>query len=109
MTQTQMSRVQVARRAKRLYADSIRAKVEREEKIGAMVVINLETGAFEVDPSGLESARILREKRPEAELYGIRIGYRAADAIGGAMERTLCACTCNRKPSPARNRIAGRL
>lgn len=54
-----------------------------------MVIIDVETGDYAIDPSGLESARLLHAKRPNAELYGIRIGYRAADAIGGAMERTM--------------------
>lgn len=87
MTQTQESREQAAQRGKKWYADTIRAQVEREENIGKMVIIDVETGDYEVDPSGLESARKLHAKRPDAALYGIRIGYRAADAIGGAMER----------------------
>jgi len=88
MAQVQMSREEVARRGKKLYSDHIRAQVESEENIGKMVIIDVETGDFEVDPSGLVSANKLRAKHPDAELYGIRIGYRTADAIGGAMERT---------------------
>ncbi len=88
MAQIQMSRDEIARRGKALYNDRIRAEVETEENIGKMVIIDVETGDYEVDSSGLESARRLHTKRPNAELYGIRIGYRAADAIGGAMERT---------------------
>ena len=84
----QMSRDQVAQRAKKLYADHIRAEVETEESLGAMVIIDVETGDYEVDPSGLESARKLHARRPNAELFGIRIGCRAADAIGGTLERT---------------------
>lgn len=89
MEQTQRNADAVAQRGKKWYADAIRAKVESEENIGKMVIIDVETGDYEVDPSGLESARKLHEKHPNAQLYGIRIGYRAADAIGGAMERTI--------------------
>ena len=88
MAQTQRSREEIAQRGKALYADRIRAQVETEENIGKMVIIDVDTEDYEVDPSGLESARQLHAKRPNAQLYGIRIGYRAADAIGGAMERT---------------------
>ena len=87
MAQTQVSREDVARRAKGLYADSIRAQVESEENIGKMVIIDVKSGDYEIDSTGLEAARQLHAKRPNAELYGIRIGFRAADAIGGAMER----------------------
>ena len=86
-TQTQQSVEEAAKRGKALYAQTIRALVETEENIGKMVIINVETGDYEVDPSGLDSAKRLRERHPDARLYGIRIGYRAADAIGGAMER----------------------
>lgn len=87
MAQTQIEREEVGQRGKQWYADAIRANVEREENIGNMVIIDVETGEYEVDPSGLDSAKRLRERHPDAKLYGIRIGYRAADAIGGAMER----------------------
>jgi hypothetical protein len=40
-----------------------------------------------VDETGLVSARRLHAKRANAPLFGIRIGYRVADAIGGVLER----------------------
>ncbi len=82
-----LSREEVARRAKALYEQSIRAQVETEENIGKMVIIDIETGDFEVDETGIASARDLKNKRPNARLYGIRIGYNVAEALGGVMER----------------------
>ena len=87
MIQTRLDSAEVARRGKSFYAETIRAQVETPENIGKMVIIDVETGDYEVEDSGLASARRLHARRPDAELYGIRIGYRAADAIGGAMER----------------------
>jgi hypothetical protein len=52
-----------------------------------MVIIDIETGDYEVDETGLEASRILREKRPLARLFGIRIGYNVAASFGGVMER----------------------
>jgi hypothetical protein len=52
-----------------------------------MVIIDIETGDCEVDETGLEASRILREKRPLARLFGIRIGYNVAASFGGVMER----------------------
>lgn len=83
-----LSREEVARQAKALYEQRIRAKVETEENIGKMVVIDIETGDFAIDTEGIASARKLQEKHPNARLYGIRIGYNVAESLGGVMERT---------------------
>ena len=87
-SQTQMSGNEVAERGKAWYAESIRAKVETRENIGKMVIIDVETGDFEVDELGLEASRHLQAKHPGAELYGIRIGYKSAEVLGGVLERT---------------------
>ena len=86
--QTQMSGDEVAERAKAWYAESIRAKVENKDNIGKMVIIDVETGEYEVDELGLEASRHLQAKHPGAELYGIRIGYTSAEVLGGVLERT---------------------
>ncbi|MFP4006572.1 MAG: hypothetical protein ACLFV6_00995 [Spirulinaceae cyanobacterium] len=82
-----LSREEVARRAKQLYEGGIRQKVEIEENIGKMVIINVETGDYEVDNTGLQAAKTLQEKSPYARLFGIRIGYSVAASFGGVMER----------------------
>ena len=87
-TYTQMSGEEVARRGKTLYAASIRAKVETPENIGKMVIIDVETGDYELDEYSLEASHRLHAKRPDAPLYGIRIGYSVAESLGGVIERT---------------------
>ncbi|MGC9526947.1 MAG: hypothetical protein ACP5D7_15545 [Limnospira sp.] len=82
-----LSREEVARRAKQLYENSIRQQVESENDIGKMVIIDIETGDNEVDETGLQAARNLRKKHPNARLFGIRIGYNVAVSFGGVMER----------------------
>ena len=59
-----LSRKEVARRAKHLYEITIRQKIEWEENIGKMVIIDIETGDCEVDKTGLKAARSLRAKHP---------------------------------------------
>jgi hypothetical protein len=86
-TYTQMSNDEVAMRGKRLYSDRIRAMVEVPQNIGKMVIIDVETGDYEVDESGLDASHHLHAKRPDAPLYGIRIGYNVAESLGGVMER----------------------
>lgn len=87
MAQTVRDRNAVAKRGEELYAQSIRAKVETEANIGKMVIIDVATGDYEVDERGHEFAQRLYARHPDAELYGIRIRYRVAAAMGGVMER----------------------
>jgi len=82
-----LSREEVARRAKQQYESSIRHKVETEENIGKMVIIDIETGEYEVDKTGLQASRKLSKKHPNARLFGIRIGYNVSVSFGGFMER----------------------
>ncbi|HAT14812.1 MAG TPA: hypothetical protein DD001_09275 [Microcoleaceae bacterium UBA10368] len=82
-----LSREEVGRRAKHLYESTIRQKIELEENIGKMVIIDIETGDYKVDETGLKAAHSLREKHPYARLFGIRIGYNVAASLGGVMER----------------------
>jgi hypothetical protein len=82
-----LSREEVARRARQLYETSIRQKVEIEENIGKMVIVDIETGAYEVDKTGVKAAHSLIAKHPYARLFGICIGYNVAASLGGVMER----------------------
>ena len=82
-----MSDDEVAQRGKAWY-ESIRAKVETKANIGKMVIIDVNTGDYEIDELGLQASRYLQSTHPEAELYGIRIGYTSAEVLGGVLERT---------------------
>jgi len=88
MANADLNREEIGVRGKQLYEQTIRSQVETPENIGKMVVVDVETGEYGVDATGLETSRRLHSKRPDAQLYGIRIGYDVADAIGGVMERT---------------------
>lgn len=82
-----LSREEVAQRARELYEKSIRQQVEIDENIGKMVIIDFESGDYEVDETGLKAARNLSAKHPNPRLFGIRIGYNVAVSFGGVMER----------------------
>ena len=82
-----LSREEVAKRARQWYENSIRQQVEIEEKIGKMVLIDVESGDYEIDDNGLKAAHKLSAKNPNARLFGIRIGYNVAVSFGGIMER----------------------
>ena len=71
-----------------LYENGIRQIVETDENIGKMISIDIETGEYAIGDTGAQSSSRLRAANPDAALYGARIGYRTAYAIGGAMSRT---------------------
>ena len=94
MEVTRLSREEVGRRGEALYEQRIRTVIETTENIGKMVIIDVETGVYEVDEAhGLVAARHIQAQRPDAILYGKRIGYDVAEALGGVMERV---GTCSR-------------
>ncbi len=84
-----LSHEDVAIIAEQLYENSIRAKVESAGNIGKMVIIDIETGDYEIDKNGLQASKCLNERHPNARLFGIRIGYNVAASFGGVMERTV--------------------
>jgi hypothetical protein len=77
---------EVAQRAKQFYEREIRQKVENKDNIGKMIVIDAETGEYEIDESGVESILVLKQKNPNARLFMMRIGYDAAFGFGGTVE-----------------------
>jgi hypothetical protein len=78
-----LSSEEVAQQAMKLYEFSIRDAVEIEANIGKMVIIDVETGKYQVDLNGIESARYLRQQNPTARLFGIKIGYNVAASFSG--------------------------
>lgn len=46
------SREEVPPRAKHLYESNIRPKIDLEENVGKMVIIDIETGNYKVDENG---------------------------------------------------------
>jgi hypothetical protein len=81
---------EVAQRAKQFYENGIRQKVEHGDNIGKMIVVDAETGEYEIDKTGVESLLTLQQKNPNARLFMMRIGYDVAFSFGGAsMERTV--------------------
>lgn len=82
MPYIQYSAEEVARRGEAIYEQQIRPKVEGEHH-GKFVVVDIETGAYEIDEDDLAATKRMLAKRPEAVLYGVRIGHPTAYRIGG--------------------------
>ncbi len=73
---------EVAVRGQALYEDQIRSKVESGNN-GKFLVLDIETGEYEFDVDDLTATKRLLAKRPEAMLFGLRIGYPTAYRLGG--------------------------
>jgi hypothetical protein len=74
---------EIAAKAKNMYADEIQQQVETSDNVGKMLTIDVETGEYFIDESGVEGMMFLKAKRPLARLFTIRIGYSAAFGFGG--------------------------
>lgn len=78
---------ELSRKASELYA-KLRSRVETPDNIGKLIVMDVESGDFEIDDQGIESSRRLQQKHPSADLFALRIGYDAVEVLGGILERT---------------------
>lgn len=73
---------EVESRGEDLYQQQIRPKVEAANR-GKFVVIDIETGDFELDEDDLQATKRALAKRPDAVLYGVRVGYPTAYTLSG--------------------------
>ena len=85
MPHPRLSDVEVDHRGQEMYEQYIRGKVETAQNIGKQIVINVETGNYEIDNDGLAASRHMLAKHPDAALFGARIGYDAVYTLGGAL------------------------
>lgn len=73
---------EIAWKGRELYERELRREVEAENA-GRFLVVDVESGDYEVADEDLEASERLLERRPEAKLYGLRIGEGAASASAG--------------------------
>jgi hypothetical protein len=72
----------IIRRGNTWYEQQIRSQVEPQHD-GDFIVINIDTGEFEMDADDLTASKRARERFPDGRLYAMRIGQPAAYKIGG--------------------------
>jgi hypothetical protein len=74
---------QIAIRGEAIYRERIQQLVNPAKK-GSFVVIDVETGDYEVDAGDAAATRRLLDRRPGAVTYAVRVGHRAAySQVGG--------------------------
>ena len=72
---------EVSDRGNQIYTEKIKSLVEPQEN-GKFIVINIETGEYEIDERALVASRRLRERCPDSVRFLAKVGYGAAYRIG---------------------------
>ena len=72
---------EIGARGEEIYQQQIRDKVNPKYK-GMFLVLDIETGDYEIADEDLEATKRLLAKNPKAMTYGVRIGYPATHGIG---------------------------
>ena len=73
--------LEMGRRGQALYDQTIRAQVEAENR-GKFLILDVNSGDYEIDAEDLIASKRLLARRPDAALYGVRVGHRAAYRLG---------------------------
>ncbi len=72
---------EIVERGQLLYEQRIRHEVESESE-GKFLVLDVESGLYEIDASDLEAMQRARAANPAAALYVVRIGFPTAYRLG---------------------------
>lgn len=72
---------EITRRGQAIYDRQIRDRLSKEDR-GKYLVLDLETGEYEVDPSDVVALERARALHPTGTFYILRIGSSAAYRIG---------------------------
>ena len=66
----------------------LRPQIETPENIGKLILLDLDSGDYEIDDeTSLEAVHRLQSRHPGAELFAQRIGYETATSFCGSLER----------------------
>ena len=81
-SQPRYSKEEFARRGREIYERDIRPRVEAAHS-GEYVAIDIETGAYELDPDDYTATERLLIRQPDAQIWLLRVGLPAAYRLGG--------------------------
>lgn len=82
MPRTQYTNEEIARRGEAIYASRLRETLEKEF-VGQVVIIDVETGEYEVGADSLAANKRALAKNPNATLYGMRVGFAFVETLSG--------------------------
>ena len=73
---------EVASKGDTIYRQRLQGIVEPEYN-GSFLVVDIETGAYEIDTDDVLATKRLLTSYPDAVIYGLRIGFPTAYRVGG--------------------------
>ena len=79
-------REETARLGDEIYQREIRNQVEADHH-GKIVAIDVDSGEYAIGDMAVTAAERLRERRPDANIWGVRVGYRGLCHFGGGSFR----------------------
>lgn len=82
MSKSKFSTKEIVERGEAIYQQQIREHVESEHH-GEFLALDILTGEYEIDPEDVSATKRLLSKCPDAVIYGLRVGHRAAYRLGG--------------------------
>lgn len=85
MSGSKYSEDEIVQRGRTFYEQKIRPVVAGAENNGKMLVINVETGQWEMDADDVVAAKRAKARFGDAPLFSLRIGYSAAYRLGGSL------------------------
>ncbi len=85
---TRRPREETARLGEEIYERDIRSQVEKTHR-GKIVAIDVDSGNYAIGDMVVTAAKRLREQRPDADVWSVRVGYRTLRSFrGGSLRRT---------------------
>ncbi len=82
MTPARYSSVEVVERGREIYERDIRSHVDPAYK-GKLLAVDVVSGDYDIGDEGVEAAKRLRSRVPNAVVFLVRVGSPTAYKIGG--------------------------
>lgn len=82
MPHARFSSTEIAQRGQALYDQQLRAQMEASHP-GQFLVLDIETGDYEIDVDDVAAIQRAKAKHPDAALYILRVGAPTAYWLGG--------------------------
>ena len=73
--QPRYTKEELARRGDEIYNRDIRPQVETGQNKGKLVLIDIETGAWEMDANEMAASKRMDARLPDAQVWMVRVGY----------------------------------
>lgn len=80
-TRSQYSDEELARRGDEIFERDIAPQLKEEDK-GKFVLIDVVSGDYELDRSEIAASKLLRDRRPQAQVWFRRVGSRYTRRFG---------------------------